>query len=102
MRSRLSADSEDPTRSIQSLLQEKPVSTLPEGFASEQQKDSDILEIVNFLEEEVHWNRSQLVKLHYKSPCSPSKTESCTTWTQRDSIYQQRVVVPKHLQEQIL
>ncbi len=98
----VSTDIDDPVQDIRSLLNEGPACVVPDSFASEQRKDLALQEIIDFLEKE---------ELPYEQKRARKIALQASLFTIDDNIlfyidpkqkHRKRVVVPSHLQKQIL
>ncbi len=98
----VSTEAADPVLDIQTLLNAEPACPVLDSFAVEQRKDSDLQEVIAFLEkEELPYEQKRARKIALQAPMFTIE-DRILFYVDPKHQHQKRVVVPSHLQEQIL
>ena len=91
-----------PSTDIGTLLQSSPVDSAPISFGDEQRKDADLNELICFLETEELPEDNRRAKKVATQRSLFAIIEDVLYYVDTKRGYQKRIVVPKHLREQIL
>lgn len=98
----VTANAVDPVADIQTLLNAEPACTEPDHFSDEQRKDPDLREIIVFLQKEkLPDDEKRARKIALQAPLFTIEDQTLFYIDPKQK-HQRRVVVPNHLQEQIL